>query len=83
MGPIGSKVAYEYVSRDDPKQTIDSHCSISIFTPVMNRVGEKKKKLVTWGVGRGPRMTYMLTYDTVRLGLMGLRDTGTSVSDNL
>jgi len=24
-----------------------------------------------------------LTYDTVRLDLMGLRDTGTSVSDNL
>jgi len=30
VGPIGSKVAYEYVSRDDPKQTIDSHRSISI-----------------------------------------------------
>ena len=28
-------------------------------------------------------MTYMLTYDTVRLDLMGLRDMGTSVSDNL
>lgn len=47
VGPIGSKVAYEYVSRDDPKQTIDSHCSISIlfffFTPVLNRRKKKKR----------------------------------------
>jgi hypothetical protein len=30
VGSIGSKLPYEYVSRDDPKQTIDSHSSVSV-----------------------------------------------------
>ena len=87
MGPIGSKVAYECVSRGrSPNKSIDSHCSISISTPVMNRVtGEKrkkKKKLKVWGCerGEGPWMTYALTHDmhmiygTLRLDLMGPRE---------
>ena len=28
MGPIGSKICYEDVSRDDPKQTIDSRSPV-------------------------------------------------------
>ena len=51
MGPIGSKVAYEYVSRDDPKQTIDSHCSISTHAGNEPGASGKKKKLRTLGGG--------------------------------
>ena len=42
MGPIGGKIGYECVSRDDPKQTIDSHSSVSIHAG--NKPSERKKK---------------------------------------
>jgi hypothetical protein len=37
MGPIGSKICDEDVSRDDPKQTIDSRSLRIDFTPMMKR----------------------------------------------
>ena len=81
MGSIGSKICYEHVSRDDPKQTIDSRhsVSISIFTDERR----KKRKLMTQGMGGVPKVTYMLTSDTLCLGSMGPRYMKTSVSDNL
>lgn len=42
MGSIGSKICYEHVSRDDPKQTIDSRSSVSISIFTDER--EKKEK---------------------------------------
>ena len=43
MGSIGSKTFYEYVSRDDPKQTIDSHSSVSVHAGDEPRRREKKR----------------------------------------
>lgn len=58
MGPIGSKICHEDVSRDDPKQTIDSRPFGIDSQPMMKR---RKRKLIACN-REAPPPTSPVTY---------------------